>query len=136
MDFSAPILEASLDRAKRRDACRYRHGDAGEQAIDEIVEAAFGVGERRASGLPLGVQVLVGANSAALAVAHPCSASFVPCQGFCVRVRGAQGCTRPVQLLEAGAWRTGTSLPGPLTPAPAWARTAGPARANKLGISG
>jgi hypothetical protein len=39
-------------------------------------EAAFEVGERRVVGLPLGVQVLVGTNSAALAVAHACSVKF------------------------------------------------------------
>jgi hypothetical protein len=38
--------------------------------------------ERRAVGLPLGVQVLVGANSAALTVAHACSASVVRVKGF------------------------------------------------------
>jgi predicted TIM-barrel enzyme len=106
MPFTTAILEVSFTPATRRDARQYRHGDAGEQAIARIGVAAFGVGERRAVGLPLGVQVLVGANSAALAVAHACSATFVRVKGLRVRARGAQGCTGPVQLLEVGAWRT------------------------------
>lgn len=37
---------------------------------------------RRASSLPLGIQVLAGANRAALAVAHACGAAFVRVEGF------------------------------------------------------
>ena len=37
---------------------------------------------RRASALPLGIQVLAGANRAALAVAHACGAAFVRAEGF------------------------------------------------------
>jgi uncharacterized protein len=37
---------------------------------------------RRASALPLGVQVLAGANRAAMAIAHACDAAFVRAEGF------------------------------------------------------
>ena len=50
----------------------------------EIVAAmtAIGAEVRRAAGLPLGVQILAGANSAAMAVAHACGAKFVRVEGF------------------------------------------------------
>jgi len=43
---------------------------------------AIGIAVRRASGLPLGVQVLAGANECAIAAAHVCGASFVRVEGF------------------------------------------------------
>lgn len=50
----------------------------------EIVAAMTAVGRelRRAVSLPLGVQVLAGANREAIAVAHACGASFVRTEGF------------------------------------------------------
>ncbi|HEX7828696.1 MAG TPA: BtpA/SgcQ family protein [Thermoanaerobaculia bacterium] len=50
----------------------------------EIVAAMSIVGAaiRRASNLPLGIQVLAGANRAAIAVAHACGAAFVRAEGF------------------------------------------------------
>ena len=50
----------------------------------EIVAALAVIGRevRRASALPLGVQVLAGANHSALAVALACGASFVRVEGF------------------------------------------------------
>ena len=50
----------------------------------EIVAAMSIVGAeiRRASALPLGIQVLAGANRAAIAVAHACGAAFVRVEGF------------------------------------------------------
>jgi membrane complex biogenesis BtpA family protein len=50
----------------------------------EIVAAMSVVGAevRRAVDLPLGIQVLAGANSSALAVALACGASFVRAEGF------------------------------------------------------
>src|SRR5262249_47817274 len=50
----------------------------------EIVAALAVIGRevRRASGLPLGVQVLAGANDCALAVALACGAAFVRVEGF------------------------------------------------------
>jgi len=44
--------------------------------------AVIGAEVRRATALPLGVQVLAGANSSALAVALACGASFVRVEGF------------------------------------------------------
>ena len=44
--------------------------------------AVIGAAVRRATALPLGVQVLAGANSSALAVALACGASFVRVEGF------------------------------------------------------
>ena len=50
----------------------------------EIATALSVVGAeiRRATPLPLGIQVLAGANRAAMAVAHACGASFVRVEGF------------------------------------------------------
>lgn len=44
--------------------------------------AVVGAEIRRASKLPLGIQVLAGANSWALAVAHACGADFIRVEGF------------------------------------------------------
>lgn len=44
--------------------------------------AVIGVAVREATGLPLGIQVLAGANTNALAVALACGASFVRVEGF------------------------------------------------------
>jgi membrane complex biogenesis BtpA family protein len=50
----------------------------------EIVTALSVIGAeiRRATALPLGIQVLAGANRSAVAVAHACGASFVRVEGF------------------------------------------------------
>ncbi|MFH1809531.1 MAG: BtpA/SgcQ family protein [Pseudomonadota bacterium] len=50
----------------------------------EIVAAmtAVGLAVREAMDLPLGVQILAGANRAALAVAQACGASFIRAEGF------------------------------------------------------
>jgi membrane complex biogenesis BtpA family protein len=44
--------------------------------------AVVGAEIRRATKLPLGIQVLAGANSSALAVAHACGADFIRVEGF------------------------------------------------------
>src|SRR5215475_3993929 len=44
--------------------------------------AVIGAEVRRAVSLPLGIQVLAGANLWAVAVAHACRASFVRVEGF------------------------------------------------------
>jgi len=44
--------------------------------------AVIGAEVRRAVSLPLGIQILAGANLPALAVAHACGASFVRVEGF------------------------------------------------------
>lgn len=71
--FHGLILENMHDRP-------YLKGAVGP----EIVAALTVVGRevRRATDLPLGIQVLAGANQAALAVAHGCGASFVRVEGF------------------------------------------------------
>ena len=58
----------------------YMRGTVGP----EVVAAMATVGRelRRAVPLPLGVQVLAGANREALAVAHSCGAQFVRVEGF------------------------------------------------------
>jgi uncharacterized protein len=55
-----------------------------EQVGPEIVASMAVVGGEivRAVALPLGVQVLAGANTAAIAVAHACGARFVRVEGF------------------------------------------------------
>src|SRR5829696_3620709 len=54
-----------------------------ESVGPEIVAGMSVLGSevRRATGLPLGVQILAGANLAAIAVAHACGASFVRVEG-------------------------------------------------------
>src|SRR5205085_2099538 len=52
---------------------------------------------RRAVSLPLGIQVLAGANATALAVAHACGASFVRVEGFVFAHVGDEG------LIESSA---------------------------------
>jgi membrane complex biogenesis BtpA family protein len=44
--------------------------------------SVIGAEVRNAVDLPLGIQVLAGANTCALAVAHACAASFVRVEGF------------------------------------------------------
>jgi membrane complex biogenesis BtpA family protein len=72
--FHGLILENTHDRPYLK----------GSTVGPEIVSAMsiIGAAIRRASSLPLGIQVLAGANRAALAVAHACEASFVRVEGF------------------------------------------------------
>lgn len=72
--FHGLILENTHDRPYLK----------GAAVGPEIVAALSIVGQaiRRASALPLGIQVLAGANRAALAVAHACGAAFVRVEGF------------------------------------------------------
>src|SRR5690242_10108561 len=65
--FDGLIIENMHDRP-------YLKGAVGPEITAAM--AAIGVEVRRASSLPLGVQILAGANTAALAVAHACGASF------------------------------------------------------------
>lgn len=71
--YDAVMIENMHDRP-------YLKGAVGP----EIVAAMTAVGGaiRRECRLPLGVQVLAGANHAALAVAHACDAAFVRVEGF------------------------------------------------------
>lgn len=72
--FHGLILENTHDRPYLK----------GAAVGPEIVSAMSIVGAeiRRAVPLPLGIQVLAGANRAAMAVAHACGAAFVRVEGF------------------------------------------------------
>ncbi len=71
--FHGLLIENTHDRP-------YLKGSVGPEITAAM--AVIGLEVRRAAGLPLGVQILAGANSAALAVAHACGASFVRVEGF------------------------------------------------------
>lgn len=58
----------------------YLKGSVGPEIGSAM--AVVGAEIRRATKLPLGVQVLAGANSWAIAVAHACGADFVRVEGF------------------------------------------------------
>jgi membrane complex biogenesis BtpA family protein len=89
----AEIAEAAAAEARTYAAAGF-HGLAIENTHDrpylkssvgfEIAAAMAVIGTevRRATRLPLGVQILAGANLAAMAVAHACGASFVRVEGF------------------------------------------------------
>jgi len=72
--FHGLILENTHDRP-------YLKGAAIGHEITAAM-AVIGNEIRRACSLPLGVQVLAGANRAAMAVAHACGAAFVRAEGF------------------------------------------------------
>lgn len=72
--FHGLILENTHDRPYLKSAA------VGPEIIAAM--AIVGAAIRRAVSLPLGVQVLAGANRAAVAVAHACGASFVRAEGF------------------------------------------------------
>lgn len=71
--FTAVMIENMHDRPYLRRA-----------AGPEVVAAMTAIGRevKREVALPLGVQVLAGANREALAVAHACGAEFVRVEGF------------------------------------------------------
>ena len=71
--FHAVVIENTHDRP-------YLKGTAGPEIVAAM--AAVGREVRRAVALPLGVQVLAGANRQAIAVAHACGACFVRAEGF------------------------------------------------------
>src|SRR5689334_17541239 len=89
----AEIVQASTEEARTYAAAGF-HGLAMENTHDRpylkasvgpeigAAMAVIGAEIRRAAGLPLGVQVLAGANQWALAIAHACGASFVRVEGF------------------------------------------------------
>jgi membrane complex biogenesis BtpA family protein len=71
--FQGLMIENMHDRP-------YLKGAVGPEVVAAMAVAGREV--RRAVPLPLGVQVLAGANREALAVAHACGASFVRGEGF------------------------------------------------------
>jgi uncharacterized protein len=71
--FDALIVENMHDRP-------YMNGGVGPEVVAAMT--AVGVAVRAAVPLPLGVQILAGANREALAVALACGAAFVRVEGF------------------------------------------------------
>ena len=71
--FHGVMIENTHDRP-------YLKGSVGPEIVAAL--AVIGHEVRRAAMLPLGVQVLAGANQCALAVALACGASFVRVEGF------------------------------------------------------
>jgi membrane complex biogenesis BtpA family protein len=71
--FHGVLIENTHDRP-------YLKGAVGPEIVASL--AVIGHEIRRATSAPLGVQVLAGANQAALAVALACGASFVRVEGF------------------------------------------------------
>jgi uncharacterized protein len=71
--FHGLVIENTHDRP-------YLKASVGPEVVAAL--AVIGREVRRASTLPLGIQVLAGANQAALAVALACGASFVRVEGF------------------------------------------------------
>jgi membrane complex biogenesis BtpA family protein len=71
--FSAVMIENMHDRP-------YLNRSVGPEVVAAM--AAAGREVRRSVPLPLGVQVLAGANREAIAVAHACGATFVRVEGF------------------------------------------------------
>jgi membrane complex biogenesis BtpA family protein len=58
----------------------YVRRDVGPEIVSAMT--MIGCAVRRATALPLGVQILAGANHQALAVAHACDAQFIRAEGF------------------------------------------------------
>ena len=71
--FHGVVIENTHDRP-------YLKGNVGPEVVAAL--AVIGREVKRAVGMPLGVQVLAGANQCALAVALACGASFVRVEGF------------------------------------------------------
>ena len=71
--FNGLMIENMHDRP-------YLKGGVGPEVVAAMAAVARQV--RRESGLPLGVQVLAGANREALAVAHAAGAEFARVEGF------------------------------------------------------
>jgi uncharacterized protein len=86
--FHGLLIENTHDRP-------YLKGSAGHEITAAM--AVIGTEVRRSAQLPLGIQILAGANSAAMAVAHACDASFVRVEGFVFAHVADEG------VIEAGA---------------------------------
>lgn len=71
--FHAILIENTHDRP-------YLKANVGPEIVAAM--SVIGAEVRRAVGLPLGIQVLAGANSSAVAVALACGASFIRVEGF------------------------------------------------------
>jgi membrane complex biogenesis BtpA family protein len=73
LGFDGVIVENMHDRP-------YLKSAVGPEVVAAM--AVIGAEVRRAVDLPLGIQVLAGANPAALAVGHACGAAFIRVEGF------------------------------------------------------
>ena len=71
--FHGLMIENTHDRP-------YLKGTAGPEITAAM--SVIGVAVRAAASLPLGIQILAGANRSSLAAAHACGASFVRVEGF------------------------------------------------------
>jgi membrane complex biogenesis BtpA family protein len=71
--FDGLLIENTHDRP-------YLKSTVGPEVVAAV--AVIGAEVRRAAALPLGIQILAGANTSAVAVAHACGASFVRVEGF------------------------------------------------------
>src|SRR6266567_4344200 len=71
--FHGILIENTHDRP-------YLKGAVGPEIVAAM--AVVGAAVKDAVALPLGVQVLAGANTAGMAVAHACGATFVRVEGF------------------------------------------------------
>lgn len=71
--FHGLILENTFDRP-------YLRGSVGPEIVAAMAVVAAEI--RRAAALPLGIQILAGANREAMAVAHACGAAFVRVEGY------------------------------------------------------
>ena len=71
--FHSVMIENTHDRP-------YLKGAVGSEIVAAM--AVIGAEVRRAVNLPLGIQLLAGANRSSIAVAHACGASFVRVEGF------------------------------------------------------
>lgn len=71
--FHGLVMENTHDRP-------YLKGTAGPEIVASL--AVIGQEVRRAAPLPLGIQILAGANQGAVAAALACGASFVRVEGF------------------------------------------------------
>ena len=86
--FHGVIIENTHDRP-------YLKGTAGPEIVAAMT--AIGVAVRQAAALPLGVQILAGANRATLATAQACGAAFIRVEGFVFAHVADEG------LIESGA---------------------------------
>jgi hypothetical protein len=86
--FTAIAIENMHDRP-------YLNRTVGPEVV--ACMTTVGLAVRRAVALPLGVQILAGANREAIAVAHACQASFVRVEGFAFAHVADEG------LIQAGA---------------------------------
>jgi len=84
--FHGLIIENMHDRP-------YLKGGVGPEIGAAM--AVIGAEVRRTCPLPLGVQVLAGANNWAVAVAHACGAAFVRVEGFVFAHVAARGSSNP-----------------------------------------